>query len=765
MIIVLLVHLAIAVGLAIFRRTIGRGAFVLGAAGPAAVLVWAALEGNDIVAGTPVAETIAWVPSLDLAFDFVVDGYALVFLLVVAGAGLPIFLYSSRYFSSSPRATTFAATMTLFAGAMVGLVGSDHLLALFVFWELTTITSYLLIGYDDRNAAARSAALHAALVTGAGGLAMLGGMVLLAGEAGTYSLSGIVGNPPPQSAAVTLAWALILLGAVTKSAQFPFHAWLPGAMAAPTPASAFLHSATMVKAGIFLVGRLGAAATVSTDWWQPAVLIIGFATMVLGGWRALRQYDLKLLLAFGTVSQLGFIFLLVGSGVPELVFGGVAILLGHALFKATLFLVVGAIDHEVGTRDLRRLSGLRTAMPALFWVAVAAAMSMAAVPLSLGFAAKEAAFDGLLGRSPLLVAVAAVASVLTVAYTLRFLVGAFGKHHEGAEPAGADVRSPRSLLLWAPATLAAASVVFGLIPRLVFPLVDEATEVVSGVAKAGKLVLWPGLVPALGWSLASLGVGAFLAWQNRLLDGATARVGAVANRLPTADGAYRRSIRALLGFADRSSSLLQNGSLPAYLATILIVAISAPTIAVLSSQPSFAIPRSGTLLEWIVGLLIVGFAVSLAFVRRRFAVVILLGGVGYGIAGLYSVLGGPDLTLTQLLVETLAIALFAFVLRHLPAAFTRPATARIPRLAVALLVGTFVFGAGLLVNAARSTDTVAATYLANSIPEAAGGNVVNVILVDFRAFDTLGEITVLVAAALGVAGLVLPVIRDRGKQA
>lgn len=765
MILVLLIHLVVAAFLATFRRSIGRGAFVVGAIGPASVLVWATMRANGIISGDPVKESISWVPSLDLVLDFSVDGYALLFLLVIAGAGLPIFLYSSRYFSSSPRATAFAATMTLFAGAMVGLVGSDHLLALFVFWELTTITSYLLIGYDDTKAAARSAALHAALVTGAGGLAMLGGMVLLAGEAGTYSLTEIVANPPTQSSAVTLAWSLILLGAVTKSAQFPFHAWLPGAMAAPTPASAFLHSATMVKAGIFLVGRLGAAAVASTDWWQPMVLTIGFATMVIGGWRALRQHDLKLLLAFGTVSQLGFMFLLVGSGEPKLVFGGLAILVGHALFKATLFLVVGAIDHETGTRDLRRLSGLRTTMPMLFWTATAASLSMAAVPLSLGFAAKEAAFDGLLGQSSLLIAVAATASVLTVAYTSRFVVGAFGRHHEGAEPVGADVSPPRHSLLWAPAALAGTSVLLGLVPGVVFPLIDEATRVVSGVGKAGKLVIWPGLVPALGWSLASLTVGGLLAWRTGVLDKATDRVGTVAARLPTAEGTYRRSIPALLGFADRSSGLLQNGSLPAYLATILIVAVAAPTVAVLSNQPTFLVPRFGTLLEWMLGLLIVGFAVSLAFVRRRFAVVIMLGGVGYGIAGLYSVLGGPDLTLTQLLVETLAIALFAFVLRHLPAVFARPATARLPRLAVAVLVGTFVFGAGLLVNAARSADTVGATYLADSVPEAAGGNVVNVILVDFRAFDTLGEITVLVAAVLGVAGLVLPVIRGQRRQA
>jgi multicomponent Na+:H+ antiporter subunit A len=760
MFLVLLIHVAVAALLLMVRRPLGRWAFLLGAIGPAAVLLWAVGNGSDVLGGIPVVESVSWVSQLDLSLSLRVDGYALLFMLVVAGAGLPIFIYSHRYFSASRRVTVFAATMTLFAGSMIGLVASDHLLALFVFWELTTITSYLLIGFDDEKAAARSAALHAALVTGGGGLAMLGGIVILAGESGTYMISEIVANPPSGSAAVSVAWGLILLGAITKSAQFPFHAWLPGAMAAPTPASAFLHSATMVKAGIFLVGRLGVAATTSTDWWQPAVLTIGLITMVLGGWRALRQHDMKLLLAFGTVSQLGFIFLLVGSGIPELMFGGIAILVGHTLFKATLFLVVGAIDHETGTRDIRKLSGLSRSMRPLFLVATGAAISMAAVPLTLGFAAKEAAFDGLVGQGVAWVAAAAIASVLTVAYTGRFLIGAFGSHDPVTEPVFGSPLRLGSPLLWAPGVLATVSVVFGLIPTALFPLVDSASKAVSGVAKAGKLVVWPGLVPALGWSAASLTIGGLLVWRAELVARVTDAVGRLAERLPTADNTYRRSIPALLRFADRSSSLLQSGSLPAYLAIILLVAVTAPTVAAFANSPSFAVPVGGSLLEWMIGLLVIGFAISLVFVRRRFAVVILLGGVGYGVAAIYSVLGGPDLTLTQLLVETLAIALFAFVLRRLPATFAAPATARLARLGVAIVVGVFVFGAGLMVNGARSATTVSERFLTEAVPEAAGSNVVNVILVDFRAFDTLGEIAVLVAATLGVAGLVAPVIRN-----
>ena len=273
----LIIHLIAAACVLAYRRRLGRAAWLIALAGPLAALVWAVLRARDIIDGDPYIQVIEWVPNLDLSLRFQVDGYGLLFLIVVAFAAVPIFLFARRYFSTEPRVATFAATMTLFGGAMIGLVASDHLLSVFVFWELTTITSYLLIGFDDHKASARSAALHAAIVTGAGGLAMLGGFVLLAEVSGSYLISEIVAAPPGASPSVTVAWLLILVGAATKSAQVPFHAWLPGAMAAPTPASAFLHSATMVKAGIFLVGRLAPAAVASTDWWQPTIIVIGLS--------------------------------------------------------------------------------------------------------------------------------------------------------------------------------------------------------------------------------------------------------------------------------------------------------------------------------------------------------------------------------------------------------------------------------------------------------------------------------------------------------
>lgn len=738
------------------RTRLGRWAFALGAAGPAAVLAWSIANGGPILDGTPVETTFEWVPSMDLVFHLRIDGYALAFLLIVGALGTAIFGYAAAYFGSNPRSATSAAVMTLFSGSMTGLVVSDHLLALFVFWELTTITSYLLIGHSDHDPNARTSALHAAMITGAGGLALLAGLVVIGVESGTYLISELT---PAGGSALTLAWFLVLAGALTKSAQFPFHGWLPGAMAAPTPVSAFLHSATMVKAGIFLVGRLGPLAAV--DWWQPTVFVFGLLTMVVGGWQALRQVDLKLLLAYGTVSQLGFLFMLVGSGDASLVFGGLALVIAHALFKATLFMVVGTIDHEAGTRDLRRLSGLRSSMPGIFWISIIASATMAAIPLTFGFAAKEAAFDALVSAGTASIAAAAIASTLTVAYTARFLRGAFGPAHEGHEVATVPADSRAGALLWIPGVVALAMVFLGVFPEAAASLTKAATADATGVVPEGKLVIWPGFVPALAWSMASLVVGLFLAWRERMLDAAIAGVRRVTSAIPASGDLFRRSISDLLTFADTTSGLLQSGSLPRYLGIILATAVIMPTTALVGIELPDTLPRLGSPLEILLAAIICAAGIGVAFTSRRFAAVLLMGGVGYGVAGLFATIGGPDLSITQLLVETLAVALFALVLRHLPTTFRSRTSERPFKIAVSVAVALFVFGAGLLASTSRVAEPISDQQVELSVPVAQGANVVNVILVDFRALDTLGEITVLVAATLGAAGLVLPVIRER----
>lgn len=762
MILVLAVSAVVAIAVLALGPRLGRHAFRLAALAPAAAAVYAAMAWPDAVAGTPWEEEFAWVPGLDIAFEFRLDSFALVFLTVIGVAGTAIFWYAARYFTPGPRVYRFAGTMTLFAGSMAGLVTSDHLLALFVFWELTTVTSYLLIGHDDHLARARSAALHAAVVTGLGGLAMLGGLVILGIEAGSFSVSAITAGAPLSGTAVGVAWALVLLGAVTKSAQFPFHGWLPGAMAAPTPASAFLHSATMVKAGIFLVGRLGAQAVDSVAWWRPAIFVIGFITMAIGAWQALRQTDLKLLLAHGTVSQLGFMFLLIGSGSSSLIYGGLALLAAHALFKAALFLVVGTIDHETGSRDIAALSGLRRSMPLTFATALVVAASMAALPTTFGFAAKEAAFDGLVTEGGVFIAAAATLSILTVAYTGRFMIGAF-RTRDADEPDLATATDSGNLLVLPAAALAALSLLLGLAPGLLGRFVDTATQSVGGSLDSGKLVLWPGFVEALAWSTGSLVLGLAVVAAGPQMDRVVASVRTVTGRIPGPQEVFASSVTALLRFADRFTGTIQHGSLPAYVSTILLVAIGAPTLGALTADTPAALPAAGTPGQLLLGFLVVVSAIALARVRTRFAAVILLGAVGYGVAGLYAVAAGPDLALTQLLVETLAVALFALVLRHLPAVFSR-VWAPAWRAVVGVLVGIFVFGAGLVVSGAQPSTAVADRYLRDSVPEADGANVVNTILVDFRAFDTLGEIAVIAVAAIGAAGMVLPVLRRRNER-
>ena len=580
--------------------------------------------------------------------------------------------------------------------------------------------------------------------------------MLLARESGTYLISEL-GGALQAGPVTTTAFTLILIGAVTKSAQFPFHGWLPGAMAAPTPASAFLHSATMVKAGIFLVGKLGFIAAMTTAWWFPTIAAIGFSTMLLGGWAALRQTDLKLLLAYGTVSQLGLLFVLIGAGDRNLAFGGLALLIAHAAFKASLFMTVGVIDKLAGTRDVRRLSGLRTSQPAVFWTAIAATASMAAFPLTFGFAAKEAAFDALIDQGPQFILIATAASALTVAYSIRFLIGAFGNSEPGAETATAPAGARWGLLAPA-ATLALVGIVLGFLPGLPKDLVTSAGSAIPGALDA-KLAVWPGLVPAFAFSMASLAIGTLIALLPRVIE----PIRRSEPRLPQADMVFATTIRGLIGGADRISGVIQNGSLPTYLATILAVAVLLPASA-LWRLNGVGLPEPGSAVEALIAVMIVAATVGLLLVRRRFAAIILLGAVGYGLAGLFLILGGPDLAVTQLLVETLVIGLFALVLRQLPAGFGRLKLQPL-RLAVAASVAVFVFGLGLGFGAITPEPTVTDGYLEQSVPKAAGENVVNVILVDFHGLDTLGEITVLAVAAIGAAGLVVPAIRSRKEQA
>ncbi len=756
MLALLALHLALALVAPAAGARLGRKVFLLVAVAPATAAVWAGTQAAAVLDGRATAQSTAWVPGLGLTLDLRLDPLALLMVTLVAGIGTLVFLYCARYFPADQGGLgRFAGVLTAFAGAMLGLVLADDVILLYVFWELTSVTSYLLIGFDDTDAESRRAAQQALLVTALGGLTMLVGFVLLAQAAGTASLAAILADPP-RGGTVGVALLLILVGAFTKSAQVPFHPWLPSAMAAPTPVSAYLHAAAMVKAGVYLVARLAPAFAV-VGLWRPVVLTVGLATMLVGGWRALRQTDLKRLLAFGTVSQLGFLMVLLGAGTREAALAGAALLLAHGLFKATLFLTVGAVDHATGTRDLRRLSGVGRRLPALATVATLAALSMAGVPPLIGFISKEAAYEAFLHGSGTDLAVFAglfLGSVLTAAYSARFVWGAFAAK-PGCAPTGVHPVSPG--LLAPILVLGLAGLVLGLAPSVVDPLAQSYADAYGMPPEVEHLALWHGLSAALGWSGLTLALGAVLFVAREPVRGLQRRSGRVLGAVD-ADRSYEATLSVLDRLALRVTAVVQTGSLPVYLGTVLLTVVLLPGVALLASTR-----LTGDVQAWdrplqpLVAVVIAVAAVATARAHRRFTAVLTVGAVGYGTAVLFVLQGGPDLALTQFLVETLALVLFVFVLRRLPANFTRHRmrVSQGVRLAVALAVGTFVTAAVLVSGQARTAPPASQAYLDQALPEAGGRNVVNVVLVDFRGFDTLGEITVLAVAAMGIASLVL----------
>lgn len=781
MLLTVLVYVLVALAVALLGRSLGSRVFWIAAIGPlwtVGYCIWAA----SALGSGPRTESWNWVSALGLTIEFRLDWFSLLLLALVGSIGTLVFVYSVHYFPPDRDIRRTAAVLTLFAGAMAGLVTSDNLLLLFTFWELTSITSFLLIGSNDESSSARSAATQALLVTGAGGLAMLGGFVLLGQAAGTYSMSSILSSPP-SGVVVDVALVLVLIGALTKSAQVPFHAWLPAAMAAPTPISAYLHSATMVKAGVYLVARFAPAFAVDGPW-RWIVLGAGSASVLLGGYRALRQNDLKLLLAYSTIGQLGLLMVLFGAGLPELALAGCVVLVAHAAFKASLFMVVGIIDHQTHTRDIRRLVGLARRWPALFWASLLAAASMAGLPPLLGFVGKEEAFDGLLQPDVpahlVLLAAVVLGSVFTVAYSARFLWGAFGddvdRTGDAAVVEGSDVPRPLPSFVAAPALLAMVGLVLGIIPGVMSGLVADSLAALGFSELAVHLSLWHGLNTALGLSILVIAAGAGLFVMRRRVE----RVQAAVSRGPSATSVYDALVKGLVDVAGRVTSVVQSGSLPVYLMVLIVTLVLVPGI------PLVLAGSLGRSVEWIdspmqpvIGVIMVASACAAALVRRRFAAVLLLGTVGYGMAALFIVQGAPDLALTQIMVETLGVVAFVLVLRHLPEGFA-PTISRPRRVGPAVAgvaVGLFVFWFALAASSVTGTPTpsadvvdgpvptrdsgerladrsLAEEFLARSLPDAHGRNVVNVIIVDFRAFDTLGEITVLLIAALGVLALI-----------
>lgn len=700
-----------------------------------------------------------WVPELGLQFTFALDGFAVTMLALVAGLGALVLWYSAGYFPGHRAYAQFVGLFLGFAAAMSGLVASADLFTMFVFWELTSVTSFLLIGLNDESSKARAAALRALLVTGGGGLCLLAAVALLQIGAGTTNFAALLAARP-DGAMVTAAAVLALVGAFTKSAQFPFHFWLPGAMSAPTPVSAYLHSATMVKAGIVLMARLAPSLS-HIDIWRWAVVIAGGITMIIGGLRAVRQVDAKLLLAHSTVSQLGFLTMLVGLGVPGATYAGVAHLVAHAVFKAGLFMMVGAVDHATGTRRIDELNGLGRQMPLLAAGSAVLAGSMAGLIPLFGFVTKEKALVALLdadgpGVTATRVALAAVVagSILSAAYSVRLWWGVFGTRGNASPP---RVHHHVGFQMGVPiAVVAVATLAGGIVASTVGALLQAPAFALDPGAK-GKLLLWPGINTALVISVVVLVVGGLIGARLPLRQMSTlVRF--------SGERAFDSSYDGVLKWSKKITTYTQSGSLLTYNMVVLgvVAAVIVGAFAVGGFPQSVDLVWASTPLQAGVALLGAVFAIGMTVTTQRFVAAILLGGVGYACAALFALHGAPDLAVTQLLVESLIVVVFLLILTALPRKYGTesgwaPAWLR---LAVSVGVGVAMAVFAVAVGSVRTAPSVGESFVDLSLPQGGGKNVVNVILVDFRALDTLGEITVLAVAALGVSNLVR-MARDR----
>ncbi len=699
----------------------------------------------------------AWLPQLGLNVNFFLDGLGFFFASLILGIGLLIITYARFYLSKDDPMGSFYSYLLLFQGAMVGIVLSDNILLLLIFWELTSLSSFLLIGYWKHLPEGRQGARMALTITGAGGLSMIAGMMILGHLAGSYDLTVILQHKEAIQASPLYLPALLLIlgGCFTKSAQFPFHFWLPHAMAAPTPVSAYLHSATMVKAGLFLMARLWPVLA-GTDAWFYLVATTGLITMVIGAWIALFKDDLKGLLAFSTVSHLGLITFLLGLGSPMAAVAAVFHILNHATFKAALFMNAGIIDHEAGTRDIKRLGGLMALMPITGTLALLAAASMAGVPLLNGFLSKEmmleeAARTIWLGQDWLVPLLATLGAVFSVAYSFRYIVHVFfGKTRDDYPHPPHD---PPFGLWGPPALLVVLVVLIGLFPALIAgPLVATvAAAVIGGPLPDYHLALWHGFTPALFMSVIAVALGLTLLWRY---PGVRAAWQTAPH--PEAKAMFQACIAAAVALAQRLTHGLHNGSLQRHLAFMLGAAVVLGFTAFFEASHG---PGSRPLLPAtpvaIVGWLLLA-AASLAVVRlhrQRMVALLTVGVIGLIVCLGFVYFSAPDLALTQISVEVVTVILLLLALNLLPKETPRESdTGRKWRDGILATLAGLGVGAACWAMITRDAETLSSYYLDKSVP-GGGTNVVNVILVDFRGFDTFGEIIVLGIAALTIYAL------------
>ncbi|OWK33088.1 monovalent cation/H+ antiporter subunit A [Sphingomonas mucosissima] len=707
----------------------------------------------------------AWVPALDLSVTLRLDALGLLFAGLILGIGLLIVVYARFYLPAGEPMGRFLSLLLLFQGAMLGIALSGNILLLLIFWELTSLSSFLLIGFRSDKAEGRQGARMALAVTGGGGLALIGGLLLLGHVAGSYELTDVLaqGDVVRASPLYPAALVLILLGCFTKSAQFPFHFWLPHAMAAPTPVSAYLHSATMVKAGVFLLARLWPVLA-GTDLWFYLVATTGLITMVVGAAIALFRHDLKAILAYSTVSQLGLMTMLFGFGTPAAALAGIFHLLNHSLFKAALFMNAGIVDHEAGTRDIRLLGGLAKLMPITAALGMIAAASMAGLPPLGGFLSKEmmleeAVHTAWLGAPWVVPLVALVGAALSVAYSLRFIVQLYLGPQRDAYPA-----SPHDppAGLWAPsALLVALTIAVGLFPALLtgWLITPAAADITGGTAPEFHPALWHGITPALMLSVIAVAAGGLMLWRHGpLLRGWELL------RLPDAKRLFEAALERLVQWARRMSDAVHNGSLQRQLALMFLLAVVIGVEAIWyggyapGTRPLLPAPPVA-IVAWT--LLLAATAAVALVPRQRFVTLIYISVIGLVVSLAFIYLSAPDLALTQISVETVTILLLLLALNLLPKQPVQLSSnqERARNLLLGLAGGTASGLAAWAVMTRAPNDPISSYHWANSYSGGGGTNVVNVTLVDFRAFDTFGEITVLGIAALTIFALLQPAAR------
>ena len=717
----------------------------------ATLFVWFAQMVPVIAAGDTLRFVWEWVPSLGVNVSFYIDGLSLTFALLITGIGSLVMLYSARYLAGHEHQARFSLYLTSFMLAMIGLVISDNLLALFVFWELTTITSYLLIGFGHDAPKSRRSALQALLMTGIGGLALLAGIILIGNVAGTFEMSEINAMPGVMTESVMYLpiLLLVLAGAFTKSAQFPLHFWLPNAMAAPTPVSAYLHSATMVKAGVYLLARTHPSFA-GTDVWLWTLTIAGAITMVFASVMALRQTDLKLALAYTTLMALGALTLLLGNENGYTITAAATFLVVHSLYKAALFLVVGILDAQTGTREANKLFGMAKAMPITAIAAGVAALSMAGFPPFLGFIGKELKYAGALAvaSEPWLVAGAfLISSALMVA--IAGIVSFRPFWSKSGDPIPNVKEAPWPMLV-GPVVLALLGAVFGIFPETLQAMVTPTVAAIVGNAEPAKeLKLWAGVNLPLLLSIATFVIGfALYAGKLRL----RAMLIRMTEAAPSFDNGWDRLMAGVAAGSKALTRVIQTGVLKHYMFVTFGTALLALAYTLFTQTtgiPSVGWPQVA-LWDWLVFLLVLLGTGLTVITQSRITAIAGLGVVGIGMAMIFILYSAPDLAITQLLVETLVVVLFAAAALKLPALDKDRIGAR-PFDAVMALGFGVVTSIILMKVTAGPTDRELTTFFETaSWPEAFGQNIVNVILVDFRALDTFGEIAVVLIAAISI---------------